>query len=164
MIGTTSIYDDTYIRPHIYTTYESVLDALVRRSRRRCHLLERQSGSDSGPLSSELCAHIRQSGSDSGAGTAHPALVRRSRRRRHLLEREGEELFIDNLLVRIHLIIEMIRWTGLAPWEFGFPFPGSRGLFNDTKSQVEGSGLSERDSVADERDKPSRLQQDREGM
>jgi len=19
----------------------------------------------------------------------------------------------------------MIRWTGLAPWEFGFPFPGS---------------------------------------
>ena len=28
------------------------------------------------------------------------------------------ELFIDNLLVRIHLIIVMIRWTGLAPWEF----------------------------------------------
>ena len=23
----------------------------------------------------------------------------------------------DNLLVRIHFIIEMIRWTGLAPWE-----------------------------------------------
>ena len=22
----------------------------------------------------------------------------------------------DNLLVRIHLIIVMIRWTGLAPW------------------------------------------------
>ena len=21
--------------------------------------------------------------------------------------------------------IEMIRWTGLAPWEFEFPFPGS---------------------------------------
>jgi len=33
--------------------------------------------------------------------------------------------YIDNLLVRIHLIIEMIRWTGLAPWEFEFPFPGS---------------------------------------
>ena len=25
---------------------------------------------------------------------------------------------IDNLLVRIHFIIVMIRWTGLAPWEF----------------------------------------------
>jgi len=29
------------------------------------------------------------------------------------------------VLVRIHFIIVMIRWTGLAPWEFGFPFPGS---------------------------------------
>jgi len=28
------------------------------------------------------------------------------------------EFFIDNLLVRIHSIIVMIRWTGLAPWEF----------------------------------------------
>ena len=35
------------------------------------------------------------------------------------------EFFIDNLLVRIHYIIVMIRWTGLAPWEFEFPFPGS---------------------------------------
>jgi len=35
------------------------------------------------------------------------------------------EFFIENLLVRIHFIIEMIRWTGLAPWEFEFPFPGS---------------------------------------
>ena len=26
--------------------------------------------------------------------------------------------FIDNLLVRIHFIIVMIRWTGLAPWRF----------------------------------------------
>ena len=32
---------------------------------------------------------------------------------------------IDNQLVQIHLIIEMIRWTGLAPWEIEFPFPGS---------------------------------------
>ena len=39
-------------------------------------------------------------------------------------ERENE-FFIDNLLVRIHFIIVMIRWTGLAPWEFEFPFPGS---------------------------------------
>jgi len=35
------------------------------------------------------------------------------------------DFFIDNLLVRIHFIIEMIWWTGLAPWEFEFPFPGS---------------------------------------
>ena len=35
------------------------------------------------------------------------------------------EFFIDNLLIRIHFIIVMIRWTGLAPWDFGFPFPGS---------------------------------------
>ena len=33
--------------------------------------------------------------------------------------------FIGNLLVRIHFIIVMIRWTGLAPWEFESPFPGS---------------------------------------
>jgi len=41
-----------------------------------------------------------------------------------LVERE-REFFIDSLLVRIHFIIEMIWWTGLTPWEFGFPFPGS---------------------------------------
>ena len=35
------------------------------------------------------------------------------------------EFFIVNLLVRIHFIIVMIRWTGLAPWECEFPFPGS---------------------------------------
>jgi len=35
------------------------------------------------------------------------------------------EFFLDNLLVRIHFIIVMIRWTGLAPWGFEFPFPGS---------------------------------------
>ena len=33
-----------------------------------------------------------------------------------------------NLLVRIHFIIVMIRWTDLAPWEFEFPFPGSHTL------------------------------------
>jgi len=36
------------------------------------------------------------------------------------------DFFIDNLLVRIHFIIVMIRWTGLVPWEFEFPFLGSR--------------------------------------
>ena len=35
------------------------------------------------------------------------------------------EFFIDNLLVRIHFVNVMIRWTGLTPWEFEFPFPGS---------------------------------------
>ena len=35
------------------------------------------------------------------------------------------EFFIDNLLVRIHSIIVMIRWTGLAPWELeGVPWGG----------------------------------------
>ena len=33
-----------------------------------------------------------------------------------------KELFIDNLLVRIHFVIEIIWWTGLASWEFEFPF------------------------------------------
>ena len=35
------------------------------------------------------------------------------------------DLLIDNPLVQIHFIIVMIWWTGLAPWEFEFPFPGS---------------------------------------
>jgi len=33
---------------------------------------------------------------------------------------------IDNVLVQVYSIIELIWWTGLAPWEFQFPFPGSR--------------------------------------
>jgi len=33
-------------------------------------------------------------------------------------ERE-REFYIDSLLVRIHFIIVMIRWSGLAPWEWG---------------------------------------------
>ena len=37
-------------------------------------------------------------------------------------EAEERDLFIDNLLVRIQLIIVMIRWAGLVPWEFEFPF------------------------------------------
>ena len=38
--------------------------------------------------------------------------------------REGE-FFVKDLLVRIHFIIEMIWWNGLAPCESEFPFPGS---------------------------------------
>jgi len=41
------------------------------------------------------------------------------------LETAEREFFIDNLLVRIHYVIVMIRWTGLAPWECKFSFPGS---------------------------------------
>ena len=37
----------------------------------------------------------------------------------------AREFFIDNILVRIHSIIVMMRWTGLAPWEFEFSLPGS---------------------------------------
>jgi len=33
----------------------------------------------------------------------------------HKLSDEKREFFIDSLLVRIHFIIVMIRWTGLAP-------------------------------------------------
>jgi len=32
--------------------------------------------------------------------------------------RSEREFLIDNLLVQNHFIIVMIRWTGLAPWEF----------------------------------------------
>jgi len=49
--------------------------------------------------------------------------VHRTGRPRHV--NSEREFFIDNLLVRMHLIIVMIRWTGIAPWEFEFPFPGS---------------------------------------
>ena len=50
----------------------------------------------------------------------------RTRPRRSFRLRE-REFFIDNLLVRIHLIMSQMCfwWTGLAPWEFEFPFPGS---------------------------------------
>jgi len=41
-------------------------------------------------------------------------------RRPQLLGME-REFFVDSLLVRIHFIIEMIVWTGLAPWESPTP-------------------------------------------
>ena len=34
---------------------------------------------------------------------------------------QEREFFIETLLVRIHFIIVMIRWTGLAPWECEVP-------------------------------------------
>ena len=64
--------------------------------------------------------------------------------------------FIDNLLVRIHFIIVMIRWTGLAPWEFEFHFPGSlTSTFHGTDlsaldgSQLEADGLELRLQVVE---------------
>jgi len=57
-------------------------------------------------------------GRDTGRDTSRAVLLAK----RDARERE---FFIDNLLVRIHFIIVMIRWTGLAPWEFEFPLPGS---------------------------------------
>jgi len=42
------------------------------------------------------------------------------------------ELFTDNLLVRIQFIIVMIRWTGLAPWEFDREKLDGRAAFHPT--------------------------------
>ena len=36
-----------------------------------------------------------------------------------------KEFFIDNLMVRIHFIIEIILVDRPSPWEFEFPSPGS---------------------------------------
>ena len=44
--------------------------------------------------------------------------------RRSTVKAEREFCF-DNLLARIHVIVVMMRWPGLAPWEFEFPFRGS---------------------------------------
>ena len=51
------------------------------------------------------------------------------------------EFFIDNLLVRIHFIIIMIRLTGLAPWELNSFFQ-VRDTFNqaiDKRLMTDGS-------------------------
>jgi len=44
------------------------------------------------------------------AGSSHTVLTR-------CVRSAEREFFIDNLLVRNHFIIVMIRWTGLALWE-----------------------------------------------
>ena len=63
----------------------------------------------------------KEGGKDQGVGGVEredegwlERLLSDQTRDRCLRERE---FFIDNLLVRIHLIVVMIRWTGLAPWE-----------------------------------------------
>ena len=65
---------------------------------------------------------IREGVRDSAGGGGDARRPRNAGVRAALPERE---FFIDNLLVRIHCIIVMIRWTGLAPWRFEFSFPGS---------------------------------------
>ena len=40
-------------------------------------------------------------------------------------ELPSREFFIDNLLVRLHLITKKIQRTGLAPWVLECLFPGS---------------------------------------
>ena len=45
---------------------------------------------------------------------------------------------IDNLLVRILFIIVVIRCTGLAPWVFELPFPGSLASSFQGTFRVEG--------------------------
>jgi hypothetical protein len=52
-----------------------------------------------------------------------PTLWRGTNTQRGGVETKAEtnrerEFSIENLLVRIHFIIAMIRWTGLALWEF----------------------------------------------
>ena len=71
------------------------------------------------------------------------------------------EFFIDNLLVQIHLIIEMILWTGLAPWDFEFPFPGRlmytfptcTGAGGDGEEQPGGRGVPRRAATVSSRKK-----------
>ena len=59
----------------------------------------------------------------------------------HPPERAGteREFFIDNLQVQIHLIILLIRWTGLVPWEFECSFPCSLTSTFLGLEQVQGS-------------------------
>ena len=61
------------------------------------------------PEGEEARDAVRPDHSDRGSYQAFSGLLKR----------------VDNLLVRIPFIIVMIRWTGLAPWAFEFPFPGS---------------------------------------
>ena len=54
----------------------------------------------------------------SGAGAWRHGLALRRGGHGDSASRREREFFIDSLLVRIHFIIVMIRWTGLAPWVF----------------------------------------------
>ena len=89
-----------------------------------------QAGTELGKMAKEARPESHSPASDnlgSSLNTSIPGFrttvpVRRASKIGKVAERE---FFIDNLLVRIHFIIVMIRWIGLAPWEFELPFPGS---------------------------------------
>ena len=59
-----------------------------------------------------LALAVLQVASSLDSGYLQQARVFSRRRER------AREFFIDNLLVRIHVIIEMIWWTSLTPWDF----------------------------------------------
>ena len=57
-----------------------------------------------------------------GGGWLRMGGIRPPRVNRQSVPRQEREFFIDNLLVRVNRYF----WcTGLAPWEFESPFPGS---------------------------------------
>jgi len=62
--------------------------------------------------------NLREEVEAEGAADARADPVGRAPPDRHVLACRQREVFIDNLLVQIHFIIVVIRWTGLAPWEF----------------------------------------------
>ena len=67
---------------------------------------------------------------------------------------EETEFFIDNLLVRIRFIIEMIWWTGLAPWALEYLFRGSLRILREAsrgdprRSRVVSTSSLESTSIA----------------
>ena len=50
------------------------------------------------------------------------------------------EFFIDNLLVRIHFIIVMMRWTGLAPYSEGWWLVGQEEEEEEEEEEEGSSG------------------------
>ena len=76
------------------------------------------------PRASRSCKHFQDGFDVHLLQRVRTAPVRITSRGAHRPAAE-REFFIDNLLVRIPFIIDMIWWSGLAPWKFEFPFPGS---------------------------------------
>ena len=74
---------------------------------------------------------FRQVASDRAA-RGSPATERFAERGERFTARD---FFVDNLLVRSHCIIVLIRWTGLAPCKFEFPSPGSLPISSRQLSQ-----------------------------
>jgi len=97
-----------------------------------------QSSSAGSAYSPILLVH-EEDGSDANAAML---LVRPSTLQR--------EFFIDYLLVRAHLIIVMIRWTGLAPWEFDFPFQQYILHFADDPTSTQGPSRTCNESTEEE--------------